>query len=70
VALTGYGQLEDRQKSRLAGFDDHLVKPVEHAMLQRVLNAPVIVPDVERRGLNSQRWQSDNGTSPAPGSPA
>jgi hypothetical protein len=46
------------------------VKPVEHAMLQRVLNAPVIVPDVERRGLNSQRWQSDNGTSPAPGSPA
>ena len=51
VALTGYGQLEDRKKSRLAGFDDHLVKPVEPAMLQHVLNAAVIVPDAERHAL-------------------
>ena len=29
VALTGYGQDEDRQRSRKAGFDEHLVKPVE-----------------------------------------
>jgi PAS domain S-box-containing protein len=28
VALTGWGQDEDRQKSRAAGFDHHLVKPV------------------------------------------
>ena len=33
VALTGWGQEEDRQKSREAGFDDHLVKPVDHAAL-------------------------------------
>jgi signal transduction histidine kinase/DNA-binding response OmpR family regulator len=29
VALTGYGQEEDRQRSRAAGFDCHLVKPVD-----------------------------------------
>jgi two-component system CheB/CheR fusion protein len=28
VALTGWGQDEDRQKSRAAGFDHHRVKPV------------------------------------------
>jgi CheY-like chemotaxis protein/anti-sigma regulatory factor (Ser/Thr protein kinase) len=29
VAVTGYGQASDRQRSREAGFDHHLVKPVE-----------------------------------------
>ncbi|HUJ25582.1 MAG TPA: ATP-binding protein [Myxococcales bacterium] len=29
IALTGYGQDEDRERSRRAGFDVHLVKPVE-----------------------------------------
>ncbi len=29
IALTGYGQREDRERSRAAGFDAHLVKPVE-----------------------------------------
>ena len=29
IALTGYGQEKDRQRSREAGFDAHLVKPVE-----------------------------------------
>ncbi|MEO6600887.1 MAG: ATP-binding protein [Polyangiaceae bacterium] len=29
IALTGYGQLEDRARSAAAGFDVHLVKPVE-----------------------------------------
>jgi CheY-like chemotaxis protein/two-component sensor histidine kinase len=33
VALTGYGQPEDVQRSRQAGFDDHLVKPVDMATL-------------------------------------
>src|SRR5438876_236052 len=28
VAMTGYGQEEDRRRSREAGFDHHLVKPV------------------------------------------
>jgi CheY-like chemotaxis protein len=29
VAVTGYGQEHDRQRSRAAGFDEHLVKPVD-----------------------------------------
>ena len=39
VALTGYGQAEDRQRARAAGFDEHLVKPVDPTALQRVLGA-------------------------------
>jgi len=37
VALTGWGQEEDRQKSRDAGFDGHLVKPVDQAALTKLL---------------------------------
>jgi signal transduction histidine kinase/DNA-binding response OmpR family regulator len=37
VALTGYGRSEDRERTRAAGFDDHLVKPVELAALTRAL---------------------------------
>ncbi len=37
VALTGWGQEEDRRKAREAGFDHHLVKPVELDELQRIL---------------------------------
>jgi PAS domain S-box-containing protein len=37
VALTGWGQEEDRQRSRDAGFDVHLVKPVDHEVLLKLL---------------------------------
>jgi signal transduction histidine kinase/DNA-binding response OmpR family regulator len=37
VALTGWGQAEDKNRSREAGFDHHLVKPIEPAVLQRFL---------------------------------
>jgi PAS domain S-box-containing protein len=37
VALTGWGQEEDRRRSREAGFDKHLIKPVEPEVLHRVL---------------------------------
>jgi CheY-like chemotaxis protein len=37
VALTGYSREEDRQRSRAAGFDDHLVKPAGVDALTRVL---------------------------------
>lgn len=36
VALTGYGQAEDVQKSREAGFDTHFTKPVEFTELERI----------------------------------
>jgi PAS domain S-box-containing protein len=41
VALTGWGQEGDKQKSKQAGFDDHLVKPADPQNLQRVLAIPV-----------------------------
>jgi two-component system CheB/CheR fusion protein len=37
VAVTGYGRSDDRLRARDAGFDDHLTKPVEFAVLDRVL---------------------------------
>ena len=37
VALTGWGQDEDRRKSKEAGFDEHLVKPVDYNVLLRLL---------------------------------
>jgi PAS domain S-box-containing protein len=38
IALTGYGQLEDRQRSAAAGFAAHLVKPVDIAVLVSMLS--------------------------------
>jgi signal transduction histidine kinase/integral membrane sensor domain MASE1 len=37
IALTGYGQAEDRRRAEEAGFDRHLVKPVDEQQLQAVL---------------------------------
>jgi CheY-like chemotaxis protein len=37
VALTGWGQEGDRKKSRDAGFDAHMVKPVDHRELTSLL---------------------------------
>ena len=37
VALTGWGTEEDRNRSREAGFNAHLVKPVDYAVLMQVL---------------------------------
>ena len=37
IAVTGYGSDKDRQATREAGFDRHLVKPVDPALLRRVL---------------------------------
>jgi CheY-like chemotaxis protein len=39
VALTGYGQAEDRRQSEAAGFSLHLVKPVQPEALRHALAA-------------------------------
>jgi PAS domain S-box-containing protein len=39
VALTGWGQDDDRRKSKDAGFDHHLVKPVDYTLLMELLAA-------------------------------
>jgi CheY-like chemotaxis protein len=38
VALTGWGREEDRRRTREAGFDEHLVKPVAADKLKNVLS--------------------------------
>jgi len=40
VAITGYGQADDRRRAREAGFDHHLTKPVFFEHLQEVLSYP------------------------------
>ncbi len=37
IALTGWGQPEDRSRSLAAGFDHHVVKPVDPSLLERLL---------------------------------
>jgi CheY-like chemotaxis protein len=37
IAMTGYGQEQDRQRAKAAGFDSHTVKPVEYAKLSMLL---------------------------------
>jgi two-component system CheB/CheR fusion protein len=40
IALTGYGQPEDRARAALAGFDRHLVKPVDPETILALLRRP------------------------------
>ncbi len=40
VAMSGYGQRDDRQRSQEAGFSNHLVKPVNVESLQAALMSP------------------------------
>lgn len=37
IALTGWGQEEDKRRAHAAGFDAHLTKPVEPKLLQELL---------------------------------
>jgi two-component system CheB/CheR fusion protein len=39
VAITGYGQDEDRRRSQDAGFDHHFVKPVDPDALAALLSS-------------------------------
>jgi signal transduction histidine kinase/ActR/RegA family two-component response regulator len=38
IAVTGYGQEDDRCRSREAGFDHHLVKPIDHNVLVTLIS--------------------------------
>lgn len=38
VALTGWGQREDRRRTAEAGFDHHLVKPADMGVLESILS--------------------------------
>lgn len=47
IALTGWGQAEDRDRTRAAGFDLHVVKPAEPTTIAEILARPV--PESSRR---------------------
>jgi CheY-like chemotaxis protein len=56
IAVTGYGQLEDRERSKAAGFDLHLVKPVDAEIIRHVLDG--VEPDKLDRALGAGRAAS------------
>jgi CheY-like chemotaxis protein len=38
IALTGWGQDQDKQAAKAAGFDEHLTKPVDPDDVERILH--------------------------------
>jgi CheY-like chemotaxis protein len=40
IALTGWGQDEDKRRARAAGFDHHMTKPVDPQRLDALLAQP------------------------------
>jgi CheY-like chemotaxis protein len=43
IAVTGYGQREDRRRSSAAGFDAHFTKPVDPTAIDALLQHHPIV---------------------------
>ena len=39
IAVTGWGQADDKQRARTGGFDQHLVKPIDPSDVDRLLEA-------------------------------
>jgi len=39
IAISGYGQAEDRQRAVAAGFDEHIIKPADPARLSALIAA-------------------------------
>jgi len=57
VAMTGYGQAEDRRRSSEAGFDHHLVKPVDPDELQELLLRAKVLSKNVSPPSGSSCWQ-------------
>ena len=50
IAVTGWGQAQDRERTAEAGFDHHLIKPVMPADLMRLLDS-VVATAVDGSGI-------------------
>jgi two-component system CheB/CheR fusion protein len=50
VAMTGYGQPEDRQRTAETSFDGHLVKPVDPVVLEELLASVALQAGTAGRG--------------------
>jgi CheY-like chemotaxis protein len=57
IALTGYGQSADRQHGREAGFDEHLLKPIDPSVLDALI--------ARGRVLSSDAPADTGGDAPA-----
>jgi signal transduction histidine kinase/ActR/RegA family two-component response regulator len=55
VALTGYGQPEDRERAKAAGFDDHVTKPLDLKQLEQLLHASRERTGLDRSGNSNSR---------------
>jgi DNA-binding response OmpR family regulator len=53
IALTGYGQAEDFDRSREAGFDHHFVKPADLKAIQAAIDAGLAEDDGQVDGRRS-----------------
>jgi CheY-like chemotaxis protein len=64
VAVTGHGQDSDRQKTKLCGFDHHLLKPVDFQDLEAILRTAQrmqeigVLPDSEIRSRAYSKWEA------------
>ncbi len=62
VALTGYGTPEARERSRQAGFDHHLIKPVNAEALQEIMRADGAADGAGARDGDGTDWASREAT--------
>ena len=69
IALTGWGQADDRNRSLAAGFDQHVVKPVDPSMLERLLAAPAKKKGPACRGEDGPRGGVEVVQQPLQGAP-
>ena len=62
VALTGYGTPEARERSRQAGFDHHLIKPVNAEALQEIMRTDGAADGAGARDGDGTDWASREAT--------
>ena len=58
IALTGWGQEQDKQAAKAAGFDEHLTKPVDPDTVERVLAELLMDDDTSQ--LTDQDGMADS----------
>ena len=62
VAITGWGQAEDKNLSREAGFDHHLVKPVDYQLLTQMIEGLTNREIGQRLGLSPSMVKNHIGS--------
>jgi CheY-like chemotaxis protein len=66
IAISGYGEEDHRDRSRAAGFDHHLVKPIDLDTLRTILGHESVVRGGSGRGAPGVP-EATAGTGPIPG---